>query len=123
VGNWLALNGEAIYGTEKWQITREGPTVLNFESTEDRAAKGFDVHFTPQDFWFTKKENLLYAISIEKPEENINIKSFNTNIGKIKTVRILGQGKVKFKQTKDALIVRTPKGFMPTNGFVVKVEL
>jgi alpha-L-fucosidase len=123
VGNWLAINGEAIYGTEKWQITREGPTVLNFESTEDRAEKGFNTHFTPQDFWFTKKSNAIYAISIEKPLDKIIIKSFNNNIGKINSVEILGKGKVKFKQTKHALIVTTPKGFKPYNGFVVKVEL
>ena len=122
VGKWLAINGEAIYGTEKWKITREGSTVINFKSTEDRAAKGFEVHFTPQDFWFTRKDDAFYAISLEKPEENIIIKSFNTNIGKINTVSILGKGKVKFKQTKDALIVTTPKLFMPANGFVVKVE-
>lgn len=123
VGKWLAINNEAIYGTEKWCITREGSTIVNFESTEDRAAKGFDVHFSPEDFWFTKKDKAIYAISIEKPKGKIIIKSFNTNIGKIKTVGILGQGKVNFKQTKDALIVATPKGFLPANGFVVKVEL
>ncbi|MCK9411239.1 MAG: alpha-L-fucosidase [Prolixibacteraceae bacterium] len=123
VGKWLALNGEAIYSTEKWHITHEGPTVLNFSSTEDRAAKGFDSHFTPLDFWFTKKNNFLYAISIEKPLDKIIIKSFNNIIGKISYVEILGKGKVKFKQTNDALIVTTPKEFKPANGFVVKVEL
>ena len=123
VGNWLAINGEAIYGTEKWNITREGSTVINFGSTEERAEKGFDAHFTPEDFWFTKKKNALYAISIEKPLGEIIIKSFNSTIGEINNVEILGKGKVKFKQTKDALTVTTPNGFMPANGFVVKVEL
>jgi alpha-L-fucosidase len=123
VGNWLAINGEAIYSTEKWNITREGPTVLNFESTEDRAEKGFNTHFTPQDFWFTKKSNAIYAISIEKPLDKIIIKSFNNNIVRISNVEILDKGKVKFQQTNNALIVTTPKGFMPENGFVVKVEL
>jgi alpha-L-fucosidase len=123
VGKWLAINGEAVYGIEKWNISYEGSTSLNFESTEDRAAKGFDAHFTPQDFWFTRKNNVLYAISIVNPLNKIIIKSFNNNIGKISNVEILGKGKVKFKQTKDALIVTTPKGSMPDDGFVVKVEL
>jgi hypothetical protein len=38
-------------------------------------------------------------------------------------VEILGQGKVAFKQTKEALIVTMPKGFAPANGFAVKAKL
>jgi hypothetical protein len=38
-------------------------------------------------------------------------------------VEILGIGKVKFKQTKDALTVTTPKGFSPDDGFAIRVEL
>ena len=123
VGKWLSINGEAIYRTQNWSTTREGTTVMNFGSTEDRAEKGFNAHFTPQDFWFTRKNNTLYAISLEKPLSEIIIKSFNTNIGKIKNVAILGKGNVKFIQSKDALIVKAPNGYVPVNGFVVKVEL
>jgi len=25
-GKWLKINGEAIYGTQKWKIMHEGPT-------------------------------------------------------------------------------------------------
>ncbi|MCK9618442.1 MAG: alpha-L-fucosidase [Lentimicrobiaceae bacterium] len=123
VGKWLKMNGEAIYGTQKWRVNREGPTRINMKSTEDRAKKGFQGNFTKEDFWFTKKGNVLYAISIVKPADKEVIKSFNSSIGKIKSVEILGKGKVKFLQTSESLIVTIPKGFMPANGFVVKAEL
>ena len=46
IGKWLAINGDAIYDTRRWKIIREGPTDLNFKSTEDRAKKGFNDPFT-----------------------------------------------------------------------------
>ena len=88
VGKWLSINGEAIYGTQKWRINHEGPTLLNMKSTEDRAKKGFQGYFTNEDFWFTQKEGALYAISIEKSADKAIIKSFNSSIGKIKSVEI-----------------------------------
>ncbi|MCK9640025.1 MAG: alpha-L-fucosidase [Prolixibacteraceae bacterium] len=123
VGKWLKMNGEAIYGTQKWRVNREGPTSINMKSTEDRAKKGFQGKFTREDFWFTKKGNVLYAISIVKPADKEVIKSFNSSIGKIKSVEIIGKGKVKFQQTPESLIVCIPKNFDPENGYVVKVSL
>jgi alpha-L-fucosidase len=123
VGKWLKMNGEAIYGTQRWKVNREGPTRINMKSTEDRAKKGFQENFTREDFWFTQKGNALYAISIEKPADKEVIKSFNSSIGKIKSVEIVGNGKVKYQQTKESLIVTIPKGFAPGIGYVVKVNL
>lgn len=123
IGKWLSVNGEAIYGTRRWKIIREGTTSLNFKSTEDRAEKGFKNSFTKEDFWFTQKDNNVYAISLAKPESEIVIKSFGFSVGAIKSVEILGVVNVKYKQTKDGLIVNIPKGYLSENGFVVKIEL
>jgi alpha-L-fucosidase len=123
IGNWLAINGEAIYGTERWKISREGPTEMNFESTEDRAEKGFKNIFTTNDFWFTQKDSFIYAISLVQPKSEIRIKAFNASVGKIKNVEIPGFGKVNFEQTNDAMKIVTPAGFKPEMGFVVKIDL
>lgn len=121
IGEWLSVNGKAIYGTRRWETSKEGPTDLNFKSTEDRAKKGFENMVTPLDFWFTRNDSNVFAISLVKPKEKIVIKAFNRSIGKIKEVQILGQGNVKFQQTNDALIILTPEGFAPRNGFVVSI--
>jgi alpha-L-fucosidase len=123
IGKWLAINGEAVYGTGRWKVSREGPTELNFASTEDRAEKGFQNSFTSEDFWFTQKNNSVYAISLSKPADSLKIKAFNSSIGKIKAVSIPGKGKVKFVQTEKDLIITIPEDFMPENGFVVKIDL
>jgi len=123
IGKWLKINSEAIYGTKKWKISKEGPTLINIKSTEDREEHGFKGDFTTEDFWFTNKGKVVYAISLEKPDETVVIKSLNRSIGKIKSAEILGYGKVKFYQDQDGLRVNMPNDFAPLNGYVVKVNL
>jgi alpha-L-fucosidase len=123
VGEWMKINGEAIYGTKKWKITREGPSSVEMKGTDERELSGFKAEFTNKDFWFTQKGQNVYAISLTKPNKELMIKSLNVGAGKITNVEILGKGKVKFEQNKDGLKVVIPGNFAPPRGFVIKVEL
>ncbi len=64
---------------------------------------------------------MIYAISISKPGQTALVKSLNTEIGEIKRVEILGKGSIKFEQSAEGLKVSLPKGYVPENGFVIKV--
>jgi alpha-L-fucosidase len=69
IGRWLALNGEAIYGTRPWKVYGEGPTPVvggSFADTK-RAA------FTAQDVRFTTKGDALYAILLGWPERGVAV--------------------------------------------------
>jgi alpha-L-fucosidase len=89
VGDWLKVNGEAIYDSEPWDVAHEGPTNVIISNTEQRKKNGFAATFTPDDLFFTSKGNKVFAISLVPPDRReITIKSL---AGKpVKTIRLLG---------------------------------
>lgn len=123
VGAWMKTNGKAIYGTKRWSIASEGQKETLLDGTGHREIKGFNRHFTAEDFWFTKKENKVYAISLVKPSENILIKSFKEEIGEIKGVQILGiDHDLVWEQTENGLKVNVDGLETDENGFVIEVS-
>ncbi|MGJ8550756.1 alpha-L-fucosidase [Winogradskyella wichelsiae] len=125
VGEWLNVNGEAIYNTRKWKVTHEGPTKLNMDGTGDREKHGFVAEFTSQDFWFTQKENSIYAIAFQYPESKVLIKSLsNENDIEVKGVEFLGANSaVEWKQTKEGLEVDLNGQQIDKNGYALKIIL
>ncbi|MDO5969593.1 alpha-L-fucosidase [Flavivirga aquimarina] len=123
MGAWIQINSEAVYGTSRWKTPNEGQEETLLEGTGHRAAKGFSRSFTPQDFWFTTKNNKVYAISLVEASGIISIKALGKKEGTIKSVKILGSKKeVKWNQTDDGLRVNLKDIQTNKNGFVVEVS-
>jgi alpha-L-fucosidase len=125
MGNWLRINGEAIYNTRKFKVTHEGPTKLNMGGTGDREKHGFKDDFTAQDFWFTQKENTIYAIALEYPKEKVLIQSLTKKeVGEIKKVEMLGVSTgITWKQTNEGLEVSIGNNKGDVNGYALKISL
>ncbi|MDO6736308.1 alpha-L-fucosidase [Wenyingzhuangia sp. 2_MG-2023] len=124
VGQWMHTNGEAIYGTTRWKTANEGQKETLLNGTGHRAEKSFQKEFTPNDFWFTTKENNIYAISLVKPRETTIIHAFNKNNVAIKNVSVLGYKKpISWTQTEKGLEVDTSGITTDENGFVVVINL
>ena len=127
VGDWMKVNGEAIYGTHKWTTLREGSTKMDVQSTTQRAKEGFNLKFTSKDFWFTTKDKNVYAIAITVPEEKtVHLKSLLDIQSQIKRIGLLGgPKKLNWNVEGDAIAVTLPEHINHPykNGFVLKVEL
>lgn len=124
MGTWIKTNSEAIYGTSRWIVANEGKEETLLDGTGHRAAKGFKRTFTTKDFWFTTKDNSIYAISLVPSSNTIFIHSINKEVGAIKNVSILGGNQLlNWKQTDEGLTISLKNSIKNENGFVIKVEL
>lgn len=137
VGDWLKLNGEAIYETRPFQVASEGPTSVlddNYDVNRinDQLENGLasDIRFTAfssLDFRFTRKGNTVYAIALGWPEDSIlRIHTFSKNgpLQDIKKVTLLANDSlIPFIQTEDALELTLPKQKPCEAAFAFRIEV
>jgi alpha-L-fucosidase len=120
VGNWLQINGEAIYGTRPWKTYGEGPTEVAGGSFSD--AK--DKPFTADDIRYTTKGSELFAISMDNPSKPLLIKTLSATAGTINSVEMLGSTeKISWKQDKNGLEIKPSAKYPAKNAVVYKVSM
>ncbi len=115
IGEWMAVNSEAIYDTKVWRKYGEGPTKVQ----EGQFTDGKEKVFTPEDFRFTVKGENLYCTCLCWPEDGkVTIKSLclsgNANLpefhGIVKDADVLGcADKPEWVRDAEGLHVSAPQ--------------
>jgi alpha-L-fucosidase len=123
IGQWLAVNGEAIYGTRPFLIYGEGPTQVMEGPFSDTKRKPF----TAEDVRFTTKDGKLYATVLDWPTSGrVTIRSLSRKSppwpGEIASVELLGS-KDKLKWTRDdtGLAVDLPTSRPSPYAFALRI--
>jgi alpha-L-fucosidase len=119
IGDWLTVNGEAIYGTRPFAISGEGPTEVTDSFLSDAARPDF----TAADIRFTTRADIVYATPLDRPRGQLLITSLAEGSphlpGPIASVELIGaETPLAFERRTDGLSVTLPE---PTSGSVLPV--
>lgn len=124
IGRWLKINGEAVYGTRHWKVFGEGPTVVSEGSFSDTKRQAF----TSQDIRFTMRDDILYTIALNWPNDNIlRIKTLGENsvlrpLG-IEKIEMLGSdAPISWSVNPEELVVNLPSDKPCEHAYVLKIR-
>ena len=126
IGDWLRVNGEAVYGSRPFTVFGEGPTKAPKNST----AKNSDIQtYTPEDIRFTTSRDgkVLYAAALGWPANGeLTLHTlFRGNpylAAPVCSVRLLGTpGEIAFEQRPDGLHVKLPAATPNDIAYVFRI--
>lgn len=132
LGQWMNVNGEAVYGSHAWKVPAEGELV----NGKLRKLPGGGLHkwhaeypFSAQDIRFTRgKSGHVYAFCMASPEggQTIRIHSMGKQVGHmgpVEQVSLLGyDGQLQWVQTEEALEIQCPDTLPFATSVVFRVS-
>lgn len=106
--DWIAINGDGIYGTRPWKVFGEGPLEIVTKRTGENLNE-----YSSKDIRFTTKDGNLYAFVLAAPTEGVLIEALKSKgiLDKaIKGISLLGSNEqISWKQTNEGLTINQPK--------------
>lgn len=117
MGEWLNVNGEAIYGTRSWKHSEQwSKGDKNWKANGKFYVSGNailkqtvdpDPGFAVKEAFFTAKDNAVYAILPRYPKNTIVLKDIHST-KKTKVSMLGSQKSVKWEQKGDDIVVTMP---------------
>ena len=130
LGDWLRVNGEAIYGTRPYEVCEEGPvSVKDMEhyindTGQDCVLEDSIGNFCGEDVRYTKKGDNVYAIILGMPKAgSILLRAFAEGRHNISKVTMVGlDEKIEWQQEKDGIRICFPKKLPCEHAYVFRLQ-
>ena len=128
IGAWIAVNGQAIYGTTPWMHTGEGPARMEKAGP---FSEGASVNYSGRDIRFTVNADALYALCLGWPDEQVIIESLGKGVKspnslyeeEIRSVELLGrEGELTWQLRPEGLIIDRPPERPCDHAYVFKIR-
>ncbi|TXE15037.1 fucosidase [Seonamhaeicola algicola] len=129
IGEWLKMNGEAIYNTRPFTIAEEGPTKLE---ADGHFNENWEAIYTEEDIRFTrsKDNNTLYVIVLDKPSKGKVISKMLSTVNPylsrdIASVELIGNEDeiITYNRGLSGLELSFPKNAKGKHAWCYKIKL
>lgn len=136
IGDWLKVNGEAIYSTRPFAVSGEGDTVMededyNIERVKQQIRDGIEMEsgsykLTGNDVRFTQTDEAVYVIGFGAPEGGkLRLRTLRQGgpMGEIRSARLLGAaGDLAFERDENSIAFTLPERLPFEEGFVIRLD-
>ncbi|HEY2826710.1 MAG TPA: alpha-L-fucosidase [Pirellulales bacterium] len=121
LADWMAVNGEGIFGSRPWTVFGEGPTEVTEGTSNEGRSK-----YAAADLRFTTKNGAVYVFAMGVPAGDLVVKSLGLSASSAKPIaeiKLLGSDEtIKWDQLDDALTIHKPDKFASQDVVAFKVS-
>jgi alpha-L-fucosidase len=128
IGDWIKMNGDAIFETRPWTICGEGPALSAAAPLRSQGFnEGLGKPFTGEDIRFTTKKDALYAVALGAPAAGqLVIQSLAASSpnypAKIGQVVLCSTGQpLGFTREEKGLVISLPDSVRQSYAYALKI--